>query len=248
MKISYIKLMLAVVFIHAFNFNLWAIEKQAGMNGYYIKKTTKMIENISIFQSNTYEVVVKDCIVSWEVLVPTEEMRKYGNLTIHPTYPYNKNCALSFNKQLPINRAIFKAVFNDWNKKDFTSLDTSSFELLDPSRDWNLKIALASIKSEDYIDYKKNYPNHKSGKHINEIFVDISNSIMVYEKLESLFREHNLSIILTGVEKVFGDKVENIKPHDETLYNLLINQGVNIKKRVLYDAGSYYFNIKQTKP
>ncbi len=66
---------------------------------------------------------------------------------------------------------------------------------------------------------------------------------MVYEKLQSLFNEHNLSIKLTGVEKVFSNKVGKIKAYDKELYNLLIRQGVKENQRVLYDAGSFYFSI-----
>ncbi len=244
MKIPFIKFILTLLFVLAFNSTSLATENQFFVDGYSIKKTTSRTDNISVSQTDTYEVISKDCIVSWDVSVPTEEMRKYANLTIYPTYPHDRNCALSFKKQLPINRAIFKAIFKDRNKKDFTGLHTFSFRVLDSSRNWSMKIALASIKSEDYIDYRKNYPNHKSGKHINEIFVDISNSNMVYENLESLLREHNLSIMLTGVEKVFSDKVMNIQSYDKQLYNLLIKQGVNEKQRVLYDAGSFYFNVK----
>lgn len=232
-----------LLFVVAFNANLQAAETQISIDGYSIKKTTQRIDNISISQTDTYEVTGEDCKLSWEVSVPTEEMKKYENLTIRPNYPDDKKCTLSFVEQLPASRAIFKAIFKNRNKKDFTGLHTFSFKLIDSSRGWNTKIALASLKSEEYKDYRKNYPNHKNGKHINDIFVSITNSTMVYEKLQSLFNEHNLSIKLTGVEKVFSDKVEKIKTYDKTLYDLLIKQGVNENQRVLYDAGNFYFSI-----
>ena len=83
-----------------------------------------------------------------------------------------------------------------------------------------------------------NYPNHKSGKSINQIFIELTNSSNVYKELKDLFSIYQLSIKLDSVEKVFVKKAKELP-----FYKKLQQLGIKENSHVIYDAGICYFTI-----
>lgn len=122
----------------------------------------------------------------------------------------------------------------DINK--FTRFQTGSFSRCgDPN--WSIPIAVASSKSHLYKDYRENYPNSQL-KYLNNHFVYIANELYAYRELDTLFKEFGINIKLTRVEKVFTGKVSEIKLREQ-----LVDAGLSLDTRVMFDSGIYTFSM-----
>lgn len=180
------------------------------------------------------------CRVSWTV---TKIKKEYNNengmlsLTSHP-YDYRlfTDCPYSFHSVKSQNDQILDSIFTRWSPTRFKSLSYSSFRHGD-DYSWNIPIAVASAKSSKYKNYRKNYPNTKYSA--NGLFVEFANETNAYKEMADLFREHNIDLKLVSVEKVFAEKVKNLKFAKE-----LTKLGLKSEERVLWDIGMSAFELK----
>lgn len=192
---------------------------------------------------DTFTVTDAGCRIAWVVSVPSEHECGSKGLMLSTRFPEHAGCPPSFDAQRPLHQAAIKAVLSTWPAADFDSYTCPSFATMAPGGEWNAAIARAALGSADYQDYRRNYPHHTSGKHINTLFVEIANTARAYRDLESLFADNGLQLILTHVEKVFSDTVGAIKQRQA-----LPMQGLPDGERVLYDAGIYNFSLRPRMP
>jgi len=150
-----------------------------------------------------------------------------------------KRCGLRFQDQLPLHRAILKAIDSKWKLSSFDSLGWGSFQNGEDVS-WNLPIAAASAKSGEYRDYRLHYSN--SRLNLNAFFVEEANRLNVYAPLKTLFGEFGIELKLAGVEKVFTPKAEKL-PIQQDLREL----GIAGSERVVWDVGSSWFKMKKAE-
>ncbi|MDY7034356.1 MAG: hypothetical protein SVY10_20950 [Thermodesulfobacteriota bacterium] len=191
-----------------------------------------------IKQVVTYVIEKDQCKIMWEVQVPRDP--ENYNMTLRTRYPIGVECNQPFHKQLPLHRLIFDTIFQEWNKTQFSLLFTGPLARIEPKHTWNARIAMASTRSSDWKDWRTKYPNQRSGKSLNQIFVELTNTVLAYRELASLFNEYGLKIRLDSVEKVLSTKLKNL-PFFEELRRL----GLDGNTRVIYDAGMNYFTISE---
>jgi|GEM_PF-5875572 len=136
--------------------------------------------------------------------------------------------SMDWSTQKKLHQLLLQRIFNEWSKDKLTSLSTGPLESIDHEK----RLAKACDKSNDWREYALHYPRHKIKKSSNQIFVE---SIRDVKELKDLFRIFELKIQLQGVEKVFATK-------DAKKLGLRKRKKYNI----CYDAGSYWFDIKNT--
>jgi hypothetical protein len=151
-----------------------------------------------------------------------------------------KRCGSYFQDQLPLHRAILKAIDSKWTLSSFSSLSWGPFQNSDDVS-WNLPIAAASAKSREYRDYRLHYPNSRL-KGLNAFFVEEANRLNVYAPLKNLFAEFGLELKLDSVEKVFTRKAEEL-PVQQNLREL----GIAGSERLVWDVADSYFRIKKAQ-
>ena len=95
-------------------------------------------------------------------------------------------------------------------------------------------VAKAAAGNSDWDDWTKNYPKHKSKKSSNTILVEQLQKLQILEPFYRLFNEFGVAIKLEGVEKVFAQKKSKLKFKDHL-------KGVTYPRRIMYDAGVFYF-------
>lgn len=234
-----IKLLIISLFLLIVTFNVNASENETFSNSNYsdsgnVKKNIKKSDNLYIEKIGTYSLEKDGCAIYWEVSLDRESQK----ITLTARQPMGMKCTYPFVKQLPFHRKIFNEIFKDWKKNRFQTLFIGPFSRIEPAMTWNIRIAAASADSSDWEDWRKNYPNHSSGKFINQIFVELANQADVYKELKSLFKEFGLKIELNAVEKVFAGKVRDLPFSQE-----LQSKGLKDDLRLIYDAGIIYFSI-----
>ena len=197
-------------------------------------KSIKNSNNLYVEKIGTYSLEKDGCSICWEVSVD----RNNKKITLRTRQPIGVKCSYPFIEQLPLHRKIFDEIFRDWEKNQFHTLFVGPLYRIEPAGTWNIRIALASADSSDWMDWCKHYPNHSSGKSINQIFVELANQADVYRELKSLFKEFVLKIELNSVEKVFNGKVKDLPFSQE-----LKSKGLKGNHRLIYDAGMIYFSI-----
>jgi len=178
-----------------------------------------------------FVVEIEGCRIQWNV-VEFKKPRERKYLSVR------KNCFIPFSEQAHIHKAILEIIFSKWPIIDFDSISWGSFgDNSDWS--WNIPIAIASSKSEEYRDYRMNYPNSKITS-INDIFIRLANEAIAYHDLKQLFQEFDADIELSGVEKVFVSKAKDLP-----FYPVLKNTGIRSNMRLIYNVGLSYFKIKK---
>lgn len=198
-------------------------------------KEIKPSDSPYIEKTGRYVIRKDDCAVCWEVSVDRGMEKR---ITLRSFQPLGVECTAPFPEQVPLHRRIFSEMFKDWEKDRFHTLFTGPFDRLAPAHTWNVRMAAASADSSDWADWSKNYPNHSSGKSVNQIFVELANQADVARELSGLFEEFGLNIEMTAVEKVFDGRVKNLEFHPE-----LRSRGLKGNQRVIFDAGMMYFSI-----
>jgi len=133
-----------------------------------------------------------------------------------------------------IHRAILKKLFDKWNPEEVGMVFWGSFS----DSSWSLPIAIASTKSLDFQDYKKNYPNSRL-TYLNTLFVELANKTDAYKDLKKLFNECGAEIELESVEKVFTARAGALPFKDK-----LKEKGISENEQVIYDVGAAYFKVK----
>ncbi len=171
------------------------------------------------------------CRIQWNVVQYKEKNSKRDIMV-------TRQCRQSVASQLPLHRAIAEKVFAQWPVSEFDTLLWGSF-CRDTDWSWCVPIAVASSKSADYTDYKKNYPNSKI-HNLNGVYMQLADETDAYKELRQLLKPFGADVIIAGVEKVFAMKVKELP---ETFAAELKRQGVKEDTRVMYDVGSSYFKI-----
>ena len=233
---NFLKSIIAILIAIYFYFIVF-IDKVIGYeetsNYTIIKKTNNDINQYTeritsyIYESNK-------CKITWEVHI----VKKKKKLLLKFCDIILKNNVIFFKEQFEWHKKIFEIIFKDWAKNDFESLILGPMMNFEISSSWNIRIAVKSINSFEWKDWKQNYPNHKTGKSINQIFVDLANNSNAYEELINLFNIYQLSIKLNSVEKVFVEKANKL-----SFYKQLQQNGIADNSQVIYDAGICYFVI-----
>ena len=176
---------------------------------------------------HAFMVETKGCRIKWNAV-----KKKDGGMYLSA----RRNCDLIFAQQTPIHRAILDEINARWKISEFKYIYWGSFC---NSNDWSwcIPIARASLQSDDYIDYWKNYPDSKL-KHVNSLFVKIANETKSYRALSGLLAEFGVTLKLERVEKVFSTRLE-----DAPFYDALKSLGIKDNPRVMFDAGMTYFYL-----
>ena len=181
------------------------------------------------FKSSDHAFLVEteECRIKWNAV-----KKKDGGMYLS----VRRNCDLTFAQQTPIHRAILGEINAKWKISEFKYIYWGS---LCNSNDWSwcIPIARASLQSDDYIDYCKNYPASKL-KNVNSLFVKITNDTKSYKELSELLAEFGVTLKLERVEKVFSTRLE-----DAPFYDALRGLGIKYNPRVMFDAGMTYFYL-----
>ena len=180
-----------------------------------------------------YSVTTNQCTLVWEV----HKLKDKAEYMLRTRQPGSSSCELSFEQQAPIHRAILKKVFTQWKPSQFNSMMTSGLRSLQPDGEWSAQVALRSHQSSDWQDYRKNYPNHKSGKSTNSLLVELANDPPVYKGLIDLFAEFGIKVQLSEVEKVFAQPAKKLDFFDK------VKGQVPDDARLIYDAGAFWYRL-----
>lgn len=195
-----------------------------------------LVTQVSVLTDSTrreihYSAQLENCPIQYRFL---EIKDKYNFMGMR----YLNGCKKNFQDQLPVHRRILKRAKQDWNFQSINTLNTDGARVIDPSLSWVKKIISKAMESEDVLDYKKNYPNHKSKKSINTILIEIINESNAFEELLSLYREFKLNFKVVSCEKVFQMNNKRAKE---------LGIGIGKNKSIIYDAGTYSFShMKET--
>lgn len=200
-----------------------------------VTKTVTPVDSVDLSTIATYTLKEGDCALIWEVCVHKDDDQ---TITLRPRRPLGLACERPFAEQLPLHRQILQEVFSDWPKARFSTLFIGPLETMAPTGIWNVRVALASAKSSEWQDWREHYPDHESGKSINQLFVELVNEANACRELNALFAEFGLKIKLTAVEKVFAQPATDL-----SFYSQLQAQGLTGNPRVIYDAGMIYFSM-----
>ena len=131
-----------------------------------------------------------------------------------------------------------REIFSQWPIEEFDTISWGNFG--DPADwSWNIPIAVASYKSKEFRDYRRNYPKTRFWN-LNGIFVKLANETKSYRDLQILIQEFGADIELLSVEKVLTQPAKDIP-----FYPALKERNISGKTRLIYDAGFTYFRIKK---
>jgi hypothetical protein len=176
------------------------------------------------------------CRVQWNAV----ELKPLPGESQPRRFLNTKRCGFYFQDQLPLHRAILKAIDSKWKLSSFSSISWGSFQNREDVS-WNVPIVLASAQSRDFRDYRLHYPNSKL-KGLNAFFVDEANRLNVYAPLRNLFREFGIELELDSVEKVFTKKAgEVLVPQKRR------ELGIAGSERVMWDVADSYFRIRKAE-
>jgi len=175
-----------------------------------------------------YRVDDGDCHISWL----TTRRKSDQQLLLSAS----QNCPLSFEDQADYHAEILERINQDIPIAYFTSLTWGSFSYQNDDS-WIIAMALGSDRSRTYKDYRQNFP-HAAVNDINQIFVEIANDKRPYEPLALLFHDYDVTLVLTGVEKVFSSRADKLP-----FYEDLAEHSVGRNAHVIYNAGVNYFRL-----
>ncbi len=218
---------------------------QRGVTPEKLQKALDKIEDVSVVVESpaefnnytlrkiTYGVKTKECFIRWEFVTSryNDTLKTWARLR----YPYEAKCSLSFEQQLPIHQRILKRAFVDWDKSKLNEIMMSSFLRVDTTGVINRRIISEALKSEEVMDFKKNYPKHKSRLSSNAILVNLINDHNLFPELVNLFLGFDLKIKLNSCEKVFNANHERAQAVGTVLPK-------NIKS-IFYDAATFDFKV-----
>jgi len=128
-----------------------------------------------------------------------------------------------------------------FEKFEIGSLSSIQWPMMyDESHSWIFPIAMASVESEEYADYRKNYPNAQNNS-IHAIFAQLAEETNAYGYTGELFREFGVEIKLGSTEKMGAAPVSNVSPLD--LKEQLIEAGLSEDQRVITGPAIAYFKL-----
>lgn len=187
--------------------------------------------------SGVYQYRLKDdkCNIQWSVYHKKESDKLSLSLIYHSLFLEERKCK-SFSKQIDSHKEILAYIFKKHSLDKFKSLTIPSIRKINPTKEWNQRIAEVSSKNKEWLDYTRNYPNHKSRKSSNILLVEtINNNELILSEFRQLFLPH-LSLELKSVEKVFAYR-------NKDLIRPVKDRSVGMKQRLMTDAGIFYFKL-----
>jgi len=161
------------------------------------------------------------CKIAWEVL--TSKTDKSLGLNLRYMDYISKEDGCEWSTQAKSHKEILSYLFNSYNISKLTWVRIPSLKMINPTGTWNEKIKELAAKNDEWIEYTKKYPKHKSGKSSNGLLKEeLNNNLNIIQSFTDLFLP-KLSLKVSGVEKVFTEKLNN--------------------QTVFYDAGLYEFRV-----
>lgn len=172
--------------------------------------------------SERYRLKEDKCNIAW-VVITSKDDESWGVSLRYVDYNPKSNECESFSSQSKTHQKILAYIFENFDTTKFTWVRTPSLKMLDPTGTWNEKIKELAAKNPEWIDYTKNYPNHKSGKSSNGLLEEeLNKNLHIIKEFTELFRpKYNLEV--SNVEKVFSEKRNG--------------------QSVFYDAGVYEYRV-----
>jgi len=174
-----------------------------------------------------YEAEKNKCHIKWNAIE-----NKTGDSYLH----VRRNCPQKFSDQIKLHRKILSKINSKTPLHTFKYIVWGTF-CVENDLNWCQPVAELSLKSEEYIDYWKNYPNSKI-KSPNSIFVELANASQSYDQLNKLLIEFGIEVKLDSVEKVFSNKL-NSSPFS----GQFSNNGAHNNPRIMYNVGMAVFEI-----
>lgn len=150
-----------------------------------------------------YEVEEENCKIAWQIISLSKDKKIEAHL-IHRTV-----CDRNFDAIIFLHNRVLSRLLKDYPAAVIKSLATGGLKSIQQDGSWNDIVANAASVSKDYLDYRKNYPNHKSKKSINDIFVDLVLQTQPHAPFKKMLASHGLKFELAGVEKVFNSKMSS---------------------------------------
>jgi hypothetical protein len=145
----------------------------------------------------------------------------------------------SFLADAPIHKAIMREIFTRWPVSDFDTVEFYGPIGGSPDWFWEIPIAVASSKSDDYKDFKAHYP-HSRLTDLYGLYQQLADQTKAYYPVQEIFREAGADIEFECGEK----RVMNSRAEDLPFYPQLRAKGVDCKTRVIYDALGNAFTIQ----
>lgn len=207
----------------------------------FYKKDTPAVavqSKISFFNTNStlregrYFIEVPNCKIEWIV----NESAKDRSISLR-FIGFPNVCDLPLENKKQFHQQIIKRVVFEWEGSNVNRFSTGRGLKSAFTDEFTLALGVASAKSDAYQDFKKNYPNHKSGS-VNQIMVDLINEQKLLEDFYALWVPARCTLSLKHVEKVFTEKVSS-----HPLKEKLLASGVALTDRVIKSAGLFEFDL-----
>jgi len=188
------------------------------------------------YKASDYAFVAEEagCRIQWNAEEDKEGVRR---LLVR------RDCPASFAEQIPLHRAILKAISQRWPLPSFKSMAWGPL-CMDNDITLCRTIIQSSLKSKDYVDYYKHYP-HSKLKSLNGLFMELANKTQSYAPMAGLLREFGADIRLIAVEKVFEARLDDASLADELKPFAPKNRR---HSKAMVDAGSWYFSLSAAAP
>lgn len=189
--------------------------------------------------SRHYQLANAPCSIRWQVYPRDRQQSHRSDLGLK--LQIDERCTHSFQAMLPTHRSILHRVQSDYPKRNFTALMTGPLYRIEPQGRWNRIIARVAYDHPDWNDWRRHYPNHRSGKSVNQIYVDLANQTQAYHELKQFMATLGWTLELSSCEKVFTKQTERFSFSRSS-------QGRKISPadRLPYDAGIHYFTLANT--
>jgi hypothetical protein len=180
-------------------------------------------DNKNIFTiSERYRLKGDKCNIAWTVIT-SKESQNVGLVLRYMHYLANDKGCKNFSSQIEVHQKILAKIFTKYDTSKFTWVRTEGMRTLNPSGEWNEKMKKLSAKNIEWIDFTRNYPNHKSQKSSNSLLKEeLINNFHIIKEFTDIFLP-TFSLEISSVEKVFTEKVN--------------------KQSVFYDAGIFNYKV-----
>ena len=199
----------------------------------------------SSYKNNYYEVFQyrkKGDLNNIEWSIFKNKSNNLYNLTLrYLISPDNKGLLKSFEEQISTHKQILGHIFKRFEMSKITTVRFGTLKEMNPTMRWNCLIAKAASKNKDWLDYRRQYPNHKSKKSSNRILLEIINQDKnILRGFKEIFKPH-YRLKLVSVEKVFTYKKNDLASCFEKF-------SISARQRLIGDAGVFTFSLERQTP
>lgn len=176
------------------------------------------------YNERIYKIQQGSCQIEWTV---------HGPGINRQVLQHRSKCELSLDRQLPLLEKLLVRIIKDHSVSwPFSTLFWGGLtQGRDGDRTMSTRLALATGKSADW-NAVKGKP--KDG-HENDLCLKLANQVPIYYELAGLFSRHGFLLKVSGMEKVFIDRAENLADYAE-----LKAAGIGAKDRLPYDALTWF--------